>query len=169
MQRLVEKVGPDNLKCWSCGRKAGWPRVLRELAQNLSLSDADVVRLPGKAGCMTKMLSGKQCGEPLLASKSVDKLVVELLAMHDDLGHTIGHAHRSTIRFGSRDVGASGPHASHSSLVSLSPSSSSNCAKSRTCTGWKRCSPCSARRKSGVRRSTQAALFIRIDSSAVSP
>ncbi|KAH8049839.1 hypothetical protein JL720_15513 [Aureococcus anophagefferens] len=70
----------------------------------------------------------------------------------------------------SSDVGASGPHASRSSpVVAGSPSASSSAAASRTCTGWKTWSPAPATKKTGTRRSTHAALFIRIDSSGVSP
>lgn len=45
-------------------------RLLRSASQlellNERLTDAEVVRLPGKLGCMTKMLTGLHCGEPVL-------------------------------------------------------------------------------------------------------
>jgi hypothetical protein len=60
---------------------AGWPRTLRELRHNLSLSDAETARLPGRAGCMTKMLTGLPCGAPLLPSAAVGRLVAQLAAL----------------------------------------------------------------------------------------
>lgn len=55
----------------SPGHPAGWPLLIRTLPRSYNLSVAEIARLPGKIGCMTKMLTGHFCASSLLPQSRI--------------------------------------------------------------------------------------------------